>query len=131
MTLPIDWYVSLIITSLSSIWADVLPIVLILKGSHNVTCGSPAIISMSYISLATLRTSLKPSLNNRDIRSGEVFINDSKVGDLGSVNKQMYFYPYEIDSIKDDNVMRIKIIDETGSEYEENVRFFVETETLE
>ncbi len=74
---------------------------------------------------------VKPSLNNRDIRSGEVFINDSKVGDLGSVNKQMYFYPYEIDSIKDDNVMRIKIIDETGSEYEENVRFFVETETLE
>jgi 1A family penicillin-binding protein len=64
--------------------------------------------------------------DNRKISSGEVFLNNKKIGDLNTIGDSFSFYPQEMENIRNTgNQILVTVKDEGGKVYQEKVNFNV------
>lgn len=63
--------------------------------------------------------------NGGQIKSGEIFVNSKKVGNLENVGNSVLFVPEELESIQEDNVLRAEVIDSFGNKYTSQINFKV------
>ena len=61
--------------------------------------------------------------DRRKIEDGEVFLNDKKLGNLDVVGQSFLFTPNEIENIEEENVLRVRVVDDLGNVFEKNVDF--------
>jgi hypothetical protein len=62
--------------------------------------------------------------DGRTIRSGEVFVNGSKLGDINVSTRSYDFIPQDLPEIKlNGNELRVFVTDSTGNEFEEVLNF--------
>lgn len=66
------------------------------------------------------------SLNeNESIKSGEVFLNSQKIGDLELPGNAISFFPNQLPIIKQTNKLRVVVTTETGNKYEDDLEFSI------
>ena len=73
--------------------------------------------------IKTLEIFVAASLSKGEIESGEVYLNDERIGDLNPVGGVYSFVPSQFDSAATNSVIRVEIVDTLGNTYADEVRF--------
>ncbi len=63
--------------------------------------------------------------NDKTIKSGEVFLNSQKIGDIEIPGNSISFFPSELPMIKATNKLRVVVTDDSGDKHEDNIEFSI------
>lgn len=61
--------------------------------------------------------------NGDKIKEGKVYLNSNEIGELETVGNSIMFIPNEIDGIKENNTLEVKVTSEKGEEYSNKINF--------